>query len=237
MSAEPSPVSLLKKAEIRAILFDLDGTLLDTDGQVVSRLEKRFQPLLGRKARPLARWLLMKAETPGNALVTLLDSLGLDGHLMGITDRLRRRRGVYPAHQFQLIPGVQQTLMTLKAAGYRLGIVTTRSRYHIGRLLEQFPQVAGVMEVTCGLQDTRRLKPHPRPVLLAAERLGVPVQHCLMVGDTTVDVKAARRAGAWCAAVLCGFGEREELERAGAHVILASTTELDQFLLKPGRPR
>jgi phosphoglycolate phosphatase len=52
-----------------------------------------------------------------------------------------------------------------------------------------------------------------------------------MVGDTTVDVKAARRAGAWSAAVLCGFGERQELERAGAHVVLNSTADLQLLLL------
>jgi phosphoglycolate phosphatase len=47
-----------------------------------------------------------------------------------------------------------------------------------------------------------------------------------MVGDTAVDVKSARRAGAWSVAVLCGFGERKELERAGAHLILDSTADL-----------
>jgi phosphoglycolate phosphatase-like HAD superfamily hydrolase len=60
--------------------------------------------------------------------------------------------------------------------------------------------------------------------------LGVPVERCAMVGDTTVDVKAARRAGAWAVAVLCGFGEREELERAGAHVILEHTAQLSSLL-------
>jgi phosphoglycolate phosphatase-like HAD superfamily hydrolase len=51
-----------------------------------------------------------------------------------------------------------------------------------------------------------------------------------MVGDTTVDVKSARRAGAWAVAVLCGFGERRELKRAGAHVILEHTAHLSSLL-------
>ena len=83
---------------------------------------------------------------------------------------------------------------------------------------------------TCGLQDTRRLKPHPEPVQLAAQRLGVPVEKCVMIGDTTVDVKSGRRAGAWSVGVLCGFGEPKELARAGAHLVLDSTADLLKHL-------
>ncbi len=216
-------------ANIKAILFDLDGTLIDTDDEAVARLSGRLRPLLGRRAPRLARWLMMRAETPGNAFITLLDWLNLDQPLMRFTDKLRRRRGVYPAHQFQLVPGVETAVLHL-AQQYRIGIVTTRSRYHIKALLAQFPQLAAVVETSCGLQDTRRLKPHPAPVQLAAQRLGVPVAQCLMVGDTTVDVKSARRAGAWSVGVLCGFGEEAELRRAGAHLILASTADLPHHL-------
>lgn len=219
----------MDKAHIKAILFDLDGTLIDTDDEAVAKLAKRLRPFLGRRAPRLARWLLMQAETPGNALITLLDWLHLDQPLMQITDRLRRRRGAYPAHEFRLIPGVETAVLSL-AQRYRIGIVTTRSRYHIDALLAQFPQLADVVETSCGLQDTRRLKPHPAPVQLAAKRLNLPVEHCLMVGDTTVDVKSARRAGAWSVGVLCGFGEEAELRRAGAHLILSSPADLTQHL-------
>ncbi len=216
--------------QIQAVLFDLDGTLIETDDLAVARLAHRLRPFAGHRAPRLARWLMMKAETPGNALITLLDWLHLDLPLMGFTDRLRRRRGVYPAPEFHLIAGVEETLMAL-ASHYPLALVTTRSRYHIDQFLLRFPQLAQCFTTTLGLQDTRRLKPSPEPVLLAAERLGLPATRCLMVGDTTVDVLAGRRAGAWSAAVLCGFGERAELARAGAHVILDSTAELADWLL------
>jgi len=161
--------------------------------------------------------------------VRLLDWLHLDVPLMGFTDWLRRRRGVYAAHEWQLIPGVAEMIGALDGR-YPLALITIRSCYHIEAFFEQFPELAAAFTVSCGLQDTRRMKPNPAPLLLAAEKLNVPVQNCLMVGDTIVDVMAGRNAGAWTAAVLCGFGEREELEVAGAHLILQSTGDLLQFL-------
>jgi phosphoglycolate phosphatase len=215
---------------IEAILFDLDGTLVETDDMAVTRLAQRIKPFLRHRSEWLARWLLMKAETPGNLFITGLDALGLDERMMGLTDRLRRRRGVYPAYEFHLVEGVEKLIESLKSR-YQIALVTSRSRYHIDHFLAQFPNIAPAFAVTCGLQDTRRLKPHPAPLRLAAERLKVPVANCVMVGDTAVDVRAARRAGAWSAAVLCGFGERRELEKAGAHVVLDSTADLQPLLL------
>ena len=214
---------------IEAVLFDLDGTLIDTDDMAVERLSRNLRPILGHRATTFARWLLMQSETPGNVLVTVLDKFGLDVPMMKFTDRLRKRRGVYPAEEFRLVDGVEELILTLKER-YRLGIVTTRSRYHIEQFLSKFPAVASAFEVTCGLQDSQWLKPNPQPIFIAAERLNIPAKNCLMVGDTTVDIKAGRRAGAWTVGVLCGFGRRSELEGAGAHVIVDSTADLIRFL-------
>ena len=70
-------------------------------------------------------------------------------------------------------------------------------------------------------ETTKRLKPHPAPILYAVKKLDLPPDACVMVGDTTVDVCSARRAGVWAVAVLCGFGEKAELQRSGAHLILS----------------
>ncbi|MCP4358435.1 MAG: HAD family hydrolase [Chloroflexi bacterium] len=214
---------------LQAIFFDLDGTLVDTDDQIVAQWERWLRPFFGQRAPKTARWLLMRSERPGTLLVRLLDWLHLDVPLMGFTDWLRRRRGVYAAHEWQLISGVEEMIGALDGR-YSLALITIRGRYHIDAFFEKFPELAQAFTVSCGLQDTRHMKPNPAPLLLAAEQIGVPVQNCLMVGDTTVDVLAGRNAGAWAAGVLCGFGEREELENAGAHLILQSTRELLQFL-------
>ena len=112
---------------------------------------------------------------------------------------------------------------------YRLGVVTTRSHSHVQAFLEQ-QSLTGLVQVIAGREDTRRLKPHPGPILHAAKELGVPIERCLMVGDTRVDIDAARAAGAWAIGVLCGFGQRRELEQAGADLILDTTADLRKLL-------
>jgi phosphoglycolate phosphatase len=214
---------------IRAILFDLDGTLADTDDAAVKRMAQRLRWLARGRTDRLARRLVMASETPGNYGITLLDILGLDAPVFRLGDRVRHWRNPLAKLEFHLIPGVAEMMAQL-VGKYRLALVTTRGRAHIQAFLDTFPLIGQAIEVTSGLEDTYRLKPHPAPMLHAAAKLNVPIQNCLMVGDTTVDVLAGRRAGAQTVGVLCGFGERRELERAGAHLILDSTAHLLQHL-------
>ncbi len=219
---------MIDPLSIDALLFDLDGTLLDSDDQAVEALARRVGRLGLRDPHHAARRLVMALETPANGLMTLLDVVGLDAPLAGLTDRLRRWRGIRPSSNFRLVPGVANALRVL-APRYRLGVVTTRGRRDAEVFLAQF-DLAPLFEVVVTRESTWRLKPHPAPILHAARALDLPPQRCAMVGDTTVDVRAARRAGAWAVAVLCGFGEREELERAGAHLVLPSPAELPAAL-------
>lgn len=215
-----------------AILFDLDGTLLDSDDQAVEALCRRIAWLGLRDPCRVARHLVMALETPANAFVFMLDELGLDASLLGLSDRLHRWRGLRTRVNFRLVGGVDEALRTL-SAHYRLGVVTTRGRRDAMAFLDQFG-LTSLFEAVVTRESTWRLKPHPAPLLYAAGKLGLPAQRCAMVGDTTVDVRAARRAGAWAVAVLCGFGQREELERAGAQLILPSPAELPAAFSKAG---
>lgn len=233
LDQDPFPIEVkvtreLYPGEIDAVLFDLDGTLIDTDDTALGTLARLLQPvkglLPGKDPAQTARVLLMALETPVNRLLALLDRLGLDERLYGLAERLRRVRGLSAAARFCPVVGVCEMMDELSGR-YRLGVVTTRSRADAQAFLQQ-QSLAGRMAVVVAREDTRRQKPHPAPVLLAAERLNVLPERCLMVGDTTVDVKAACAAGAWSVGVLCGFGERGELERVGADVILETTGDL-----------
>ena len=216
------------KDEIEVILFDLDGTLMDTDDQAVETLARRLERLRFPRARQAARRIIMASETPGNLLMTVVDMLGLDAPLMAFTNRLRRWRGLHTQSDFRIIAGVEEMLARLDGR-YRLGVVTTRGRAEAEAFLKQH-ELRDTFEIVVTRESTWRLKPHPDPVQHAARLLGVPAERCAMVGDTTVDIRSARRAGAWAVAVLCGFGEREELEQAGAHVVLEQTADLGSQL-------
>ena len=77
----------------------------------------------------------------------------------------------------------------------------------------------------------KHTKPFPDPIFWAAEQMGVPAANCLMIGDTTVDIRAGRSAGAQTVGVLCGFGEEFELRQRGADEILETTPKLAGLLL------
>ncbi len=216
--------------QIEAIFFDLDGTLMDTDDQAVASLARYLAPLSAFfpiNPASLARRLVMWAETPGNALMTFFDAIGLDDNVFAIGDTLRHWRGLHPRSSLPLIPGTDTTLHEL-SLHFRLAVVTTRGHRDAELFLAQH-NLAHLFELVVTRESTHRLKPHPEPVRFAAEKLDVSPSRCVMVGDTVADVRSARAAGAWAVATLSGFGERDELERAGAHLVLESVAQLGEI--------
>ena len=107
--------------------------------------------------------------------------------------------------------------------------MTTRGLEDAEAFLDQH-DLRDMFDVIVTRETTWRLKPHPEPIRTAAELLGVPVERCVMVGDTTVDVKSAERAGARAVAVRCGFGTPSELEQAGADVVMDCIPDLTSVL-------
>lgn len=212
----------------------MDGTLADTDDAYIARAARLIRPFdfvfpQGDPTRFL-RWGLMTTETPLNWLMTVPDQLHLDQPLATAVDYLNRIRGHGAPSSFLIIPGAQAMLDSL-AARYPLALVTSRDRRGVDAFLDQF-ELRRYFRVAVSALTARHIKPHPAPVLHAAGHLGVAASACLMVGDTTVDIRAGRRAGAQTVGVLCGFGERTELERAGANLILDRTPLLADMLLK-----
>lgn len=218
----------LDPTAIEAVLFDLDGTLMDTDDQIVENLALRLQQLGWPGLYRNARRLVMLAETPANGLITLLDAVGLDAPLLAVRNWLRGLRGTAGPANYPLMEDADKMLAELKQR-YRLAVVTTRGQEDADAFLTQHG-LHDMFDLIVTRQDTWRLKPHPAPIRRAAERLAVPAERCVMVGDTTVDVQSARRAGAKTVAVTCGFGERRELERAGADVVLDCVADVSSLL-------
>jgi HAD superfamily hydrolase (TIGR01549 family) len=201
----------------------VDGTLSDTDdlyAQQVARLLPRF---LFRDPAYAARRFIAWVEAPGNAALGLADTLGLDDEMVAVINWLARVRKT--SHRsFLLVPDVDAMLAQLYGK-YPMAVVSARDERGTLAFLEHFNLVRYFDAIVTGL-SAEHTKPYPDPVLLAARRMRVPPEECLMIGDTTVDIRAGKAAGAQTIGVLCGFGERAELEKMGADLILEDTTKL-----------
>jgi HAD superfamily hydrolase (TIGR01549 family) len=229
----------LDLTRIRALCFDVDGTISDTDDHIVAQLAAAIDKIpgvSGRRSERLARQVVMGMETPVHGAYALLDRLGLDVPVSRLRARLQavKQRGGDPGHTrnpeaidevpHEMMAGVQEMLKTLHKF-YPMCTISTGSAPRVERFLEHYG-VRDLFTVVVGAQTTRRMKPHPEPLLYAADKMGVAPVHCLMIGDTTIDIRTGTAAGAQTVGVLCGFGTENELKAAGAGLILRTTSDL-----------
>ncbi len=214
-------------ARVKALCFDVDGTLSDTDDLYAGKVSHFLPRILFKNPDRAARRFVMWIESPGNALLGLADTLGLDDEMAALINWLYRRRK-QSARKFLLVPGVEQMLKGLHGR-FPMAIVSARDEGGTMRFLEQFDLVKYFDVVVTGL-SAEHTKPYPDPVLLAAHMMKVSPENCLMIGDTTVDIRAGKSAGAQTVGVLCGFGEEPELRKLGADEILEDTPKLATLL-------
>lgn len=229
----------LDLTRIRALCFDVDGTIADTDDHLVARLASLLVAVpgvSGRRSERVARQVVMGLETPVHGAYALLDQLGLDVPVSRLRTRLKaiRQRGADPAHTrnpeaidevpHEMVAGVQEMLVIL-ADHFPMCTISTGTAPRVERFLEHYG-VRDLFQAVVGAQTTRRMKPHPEPLFYAAEAMRVDPAECLMVGDTTIDVRTGVAAGAQTVGVLCGFGTEAELRGAGAGLILRTTSDL-----------
>jgi phosphoglycolate phosphatase-like HAD superfamily hydrolase len=219
------------------VCFDVDGTLSDTDDQFVQKLVKWLTPtryfFRGYDLHKIARRLVMFTEGPGNWAYSFADRMGLDDKIVSLGDRLYEMGIGESSQPFQLISGVREMLESLRNH-YPLSIISARGQKSTYKFLFQFELLSYFISVATG-QTCIHTKPYPDPIEWAAARMGVPPSTCLMVGDTAVDILTGKKAGAQTVGVLCGFGDKNELERAGADLILDNTSDLVGYLLNSKR--
>lgn len=217
-------------SRLKGLLFDVDGTLSDTDDHLVNRLTPFLKPFawLCKDQDPqyFARWIVMAAETPANLMYSIADRLGLDSFLARLYDRFTRKRHETTLHneRFWIVPGIKAMLENFHGQ-FPMAIVSARDERTTLHFLEHF-DLLPYFEVVVTAQTCNRTKPFPDPVEYAAQQMELAANQCVMVGDTIVDVLAGKSAGAQTIAVLCGFGTQRELKRAGADLIVSSTADI-----------
>lgn len=214
---------MIDSAKIEAVLFDLDGTLIDSVEHIVACWQHTVLTCLG--------WEITREQvlpTVGRALVEAFEDLA--------PGRSAELRQVYRAYQKQshdsmvtLATGAREALEALKALGLRLGVVTSKGIEVALEGLNLF-DLAPYFEVLVTFEDSERHKPFPEPLLVASERLGLSPNRLLYVGDAVFDLEAAKAAGMPCVAATWGAGTRDNLLAAGPVAIIDSFDELPPLL-------
>jgi phosphoglycolate phosphatase len=217
------------------ILIDVDGTLVDSVPDLAFCVDEMMRHL-GREPWGEAR----VRDWVGNGVERLVRR-ALIGQLNGEPDEAEFDRA-YPvfldlyanntSKRSLLYPGVLEGLDYLKLAGYALGCVTNKAEQFTLPLLKDLGIYEYFSIVICG--DTlEQKKPHPAPLLHAAEFFKVSPEQSLMVGDSISDVKAARAAGFQIACLPYGYNHGEDIRVAEPDVIIETLAHLRTELEQP----
>ena len=193
-------------AEVTTILFDLDGTILDSESLSRASYDVGIQAVLRRPLRPEeAEYLVGK---PFRALQDLFPGADVD-------EIVRQKFTFYEQehHRIRPYPGVGDLLGDLRRAGYPLGIVTAKLRRYAHIELDQNGLLEHFSVVICQ-EDCRAFKPAPDPLLQAAHALDADPATCIYIGDQPTDMRAAAAARMPGVAALWGEGQADRLREA-----------------------
>ncbi|GAC41189.1 pyrophosphatase PpaX [Paenibacillus popilliae] len=178
---------------IRTVLFDLDGTIIDTNELII---ETFLHVLLERTPTLTREQIIPSMGMPLEYQLRKFSGLADVEELKAAYRRYNISRHDELVREF---PHVREVIGALHEGGIRLGIVTTKMRETTKRALRMFG-LLDQMGVVVTIDDVQHAKPHPEPVLLAIEKLKADPATTLMVGDSPADIQSANAAGA----ISCG---------------------------------
>jgi pyrophosphatase PpaX len=192
-----------------AALFDFDGTLVDTTDLIYQSMRHATGEVLGRE---ISRDVLM--ANVGQPLPRQMELLSAE-HAEALLDSYRLHNEENHDALIKEFPGVEESLARLKAAGVRVGVVTSKRRFSVDMALKNFPGLGDVVDQWVTMEDTTEHKPRPEPLLKGLELLGnVPREQAAYVGDSPFDVAAAKVAGVESVAVSWGAFSEDALRAA-----------------------
>ena len=202
------------------VLFDLDGTVIDSGGIILASMRHATHEVLGR-------------EYADEELMRAVGGRGLEAQMEAFDpERVDELVTVYRAHneplheQLLCCAGMEDALERLHAEGRRLAVVTAKRRSTVELAFAHVP-LGHLFEVIVGGDETERHKPDPEPLLLAAERLGASRDEAVYIGDSPFDVRAAKAAGMASVAVTWGrIHDRSLLENEHPDAIVDTAEEL-----------
>lgn len=216
-------------ATTQLVLFDLDGTLIDSAPDLAAaanamRVARGLAPLALADLRPMvgsgARGMV------GTALGVKPGEAGFDDLKEEFLERYRIDLLIHTAVFADMVPVLER----LEADGRRWGIVTNKAARFTQPVVEGLGLHTRAAVVISG-DTTPHSKPHPEPLLEAARRAGVDATHCVYVGDDQRDILAGRAAGMATLAAAWGYlGQGDPIDAWGAHAVLAEPAALLHWL-------
>jgi pyrophosphatase PpaX len=212
-------VATIGAVRFPVVLFDLDGTVIDSGAIILASMRHAAETVVGGTFTDAE---LMKA----------VGGPGLEAQMVALDpDRVDELVRVYRAHNeplhetLECCAGMDVVLAQLKDEGRRLGIVTAKRRLTVDLAFARLP-IEHFFDVVVGGDETERHKPDPAPLLLALERLGVEADEAAYVGDSPFDMQAARAAGLYAVGVSWGRIHGREALVGDADVIVDRAEEL-----------
>ena len=222
--------SIAPRNDFSAVIFDLDGTLVDSAGEIALALNRlldelgrapmargEVEALIGRGVRSLVERALKQVGAPG-------------GDIDAAVERFEQHYASTVGTNATLFPGVQSGLALLASARIPMGVVTNKPRYFTEQLLRRLG-VDGLFAAVIAGDDGIKRKPAGDMLLAAARELGSDIDSALMIGDSDNDILAARDAGCvvWC--VPYGYNEGRAPEELACDRLIATIEAAAELLV------
>ena len=206
------------------VIFDLDGTLVDSVGLIVASYQHAFRTVLGHEEDEalIKTWI-------GKSLLGVMQEF-YPGQADELFEEYTMWNEAHTPEMLREYPGIPELASSLVEAGVRVGAATSKRRgqaqwgLDLGHLTDLIPLVVAH-------EDVDAHKPDPAPLLLAARKLGCTPQEAVYVGDAAVDVQAAHNAGMDSIACTWGAGTEQDLVDADPTVLVHTVPELRSVLL------
>lgn len=211
----------------KTLIFDLDGTLLNTLLDLASSVNYAMREcgFCERTTDEVRRFI-------GNGVEVLIRRAVPEGTS---EEEYKKALDVFKTHYKQNsrnktapYDGICELLQKLKEDGYNLAIVSNKVDFAVKDLRDEF--FCGLIDVAIGDSDATRTKPEPDMVYKAIEELGADIESCIYIGDTDVDIETAKNSGMDCISVSWGFRTRKELEEYGATMIADCAEDILKFV-------
>jgi len=208
---------------MQAVIFDLDGTLIDA----VLKINEAKKEFIRRVRKLGVNIRAISPERPAEIIITYLERYyGMRREsLMTVLEKAFEPYELEAAERTKAKDGVQHVLERLKFIGCRIGLASNNSRKSVEIILKKL-EIRELFDVVVARDDVKRLKPHEEIIVKAVSRLKTVPWRSLYVGDSAVDVIAGKRAGAYVAAITGGADSKEKLMRSRPDYLIDGLEEV-----------